>query len=357
MLNFSLGPVMMEKEIREIGSEQIPYFRTDEFSKLMLENEMLLKKCVSATEASRVIFLTGSGTAAMEATIMNLFHERDKLLIVNGGSFGARFKEICTIHGLQSEEIHLDYGESLTERHLEEYEGQGFTGFLINVHETSTGVLYDMDVVKSFCERNQLFLVVDAISSFLADRYDMSGFNINATILSSQKAMALPPGISFIVLDEKAQERVLNNSVRSLYFNFKSYLNDGLRGQTPYTPAVSILLQLRKKLQNVDEIGVSKVVARVSSIAQDFRMKIKGLPLEIAANSLSNAVTPLKPTGKMAADEIFRYLKDNHEIYVCPNGGTLSRKLFRVGHIGAITESDNNELVKALLTMKEENIL
>ncbi|RJX36952.1 alanine--glyoxylate aminotransferase family protein [Paenibacillus pinisoli] len=357
MLNFSLGPVMMEQEIREIGSEQIPYFRTDEFSKLMLENEELLKKCIGATGTSRVIFLTGSGTAAMEATIMNLFHERDKLLIVNGGSFGARFKEICNIHGLHSEEIHLEYGEDLTERHLEKYDGQGFTGFLINVHETSTGVLYDMDIVKSFCERNQLLVVVDAISSFLADRYDMSEFNINATILSSQKAMALPPGISFVVLDEKSQERVLHNSVKSLYFNFKSYLNDGRRGQTPYTPAVSILLQLRKKLQLVDENGVSEVIANVSSIARDFRMKIKGLPLEIAASSLSNAVTPLKPTGKMAADEIFTYLKDNHDIYVCPNGGSLRRVLFRVGHIGAITESDNNELIKALLSMKEKSIL
>lgn len=357
MLNFAVGPVMMDSEILKIGSEQIPYFRTDEFSKLMLENEMLLKKCAKASDSSRVIFLTGSGTAAMEATIMNLFDKRDRLLVVNGGSFGSRFKELCDIHELNSEEIRLNYGEPLTKKHLEPYDNKGFTGFLINMHETSTGVLYDMDLVKYFCQRNNLLLVVDAIGSFLADKYDMSQYGVNATILSSQKAIALPPGMSFVILDDKAQERIVNNHVRSLYFDFKKYLLDGERGQTPYTPAVSTLLQLRKRLQRIDEIGVDKVVDKVAHLAQDFRNKIKGLPLEIASPSLSNALTPLKPTGKMPANEIVKYLKDNYYIFVCPNGGSLSKTLFRVGHIGAITEDDNNVLVKALFDMNERGVL
>ncbi|EPY04488.1 aspartate aminotransferase [Paenibacillus alvei TS-15] len=357
MLNLSVGPVMMEQEVLDIGSEQIPYFRTDEFSKLMLENEMLIKKCVGSTENSRLISLTGSGTAAMEATVMNIFDENDKLLVVNGGSFGTRFKEICEIYGLSSEEIRLDHGELLTNRHLEKYENKGFTGFLINMHETSTGVLYDMGLVSEFCERNNLMLVVDAISSFLADHYNMREYNVNATILSSQKAIALPPGMSFVVLDEKAQERVLNKKVKSLYFNFKNYLADGTRGQTPYTPAVGILIQLRKRLQMIDDIGVDKVVERVAHIAQDFRTKIRGLPFEISSQSLSNAVTPLRPNGKMPADEICRHLKNNYQIYVCPNGGTLSKTLFRVGHIGAITEEDNNKLINALHALREKDIL
>ncbi|MCG7408762.1 aminotransferase class V-fold PLP-dependent enzyme [Paenibacillus sp. ACRRX] len=357
MLNFSVGPVMMEQDILKIGSEQIPYFRTEQFSNLMIENEMLMNKCVKASESARVIFLTASGTAAMEATIMNLFDKSDKLLIVNGGTFGTRFKEICDIHGFLSEEICLDHGEILTNQHLESYENNNFTGFLINMHETSTGVLYDMELVSGFCKRNNLMLVVDAISSFLADRYDMSEYNVNATILSSQKAIALPPGMSFVVLDGKAQERVLRNNVKSLYFNFKNYLLDGLRGQTPYTPAVSILLQLRERLRKIDSIGVDRTVEEVARIAQDFRTKIKGLPLMITSSSLSNAVTPLKPIGKVPADEIFKYLKDHCQIYVCPNGGSLSKVLFRVGHIGALTEDDNSELVNALIDMNKKGLL
>jgi aspartate aminotransferase-like enzyme len=348
---------MMDQEILKIGADQIPYFRTEEFSNLMFENELLLKKFVKANDSSRVIFLTASGTAAMEATVMNLFNASDKILVVNGGSFGARFKEICDIHELNSEEIKLNYAEPLTKDHLEKYEDKGFTGFLINVHETSTGVLYDMELVKEFCQRNNLFLVVDAISSFLADKFDMSQYGVNATILSSQKAIALPPGMSFVILDKKAQEKLLNMRVKSLYFNFQHYLLDGKRGQTPYTPAVSILIQLRKRLKKIDSIGVERTVNEVAYIAQDFRNKIEGLPLEIASSSLSNAVTPLKPTGKMPADEIFKYLILNYQIFVCPNGGELREKLFRVGHIGLITVEDNSALVKAFTDMNQRGVL
>lgn len=357
MLNFAVGPVMMEEEILEIGSEQIPYFRTDDFSKIMLENEMLLKRAVKATDSSRVLFLTASGTAAMEATAMNVFTSKDKLLIVNGGSFGARFKEICDVLNLESEQILLEYGEPLSEEHLAPYEDKGLTGFLINVHETSTGMLYDMDLVGKFCKRNNLLLVVDAISSFLSDPYDMQKYGVNATILSSQKALALPPGMAFIVVDDVAQKRILDNNIHSLYFNLQNYLKDGKRGQTPYTPAVGILLQLRKRLESVDRIGVENIISQVSHIAEDFRKKISGLPLQIASPMMSNTLTPLKPVGKMTADEIFLYLKDNYGIFVCPNGGTLSKTLFRVGHIGAITETDNDRLVEAFFDMHRKGIL
>lgn len=357
MLNFAVGPVMMDQDILDIGSKQIPYFRTDEFSKMIIENEVLLKKFLNAKESSRVVFLTGSGTAAMEATIMNVFTEQDKLLVINGGSFGARFKELCDIHGLSFEELRLEYGEALTEQHLLPYEGTGLTGLLINVHETSTGVLYDMTLIKEFSQRNNLFLVADAISSFLSDPYDMQEYGVNATILSSQKALALPPGLSFIVVDDVAQDRILNNQVQSLYFDLKSYLRNGERGQTPYTPAVSILIQLRRRLQDIDKVGVEEIVERVSSIACDFRKKTDGLPLEIASSSMSNTLTPLKPIGKMTATEIVRHLRNNYGIFVCPNGGELSSVRFRVGHIGALEIKDNDTLIGALADMYEKGIL
>lgn len=355
MLNFAVGPVLMEQDILDIGNQQIPYFRTNEFSKIMLENEKLLKKFVNASDDSRVISLTASGTAAMEASIMNLFTKNDKVLVVNGGSFGKRFKEICDIHEINSEEINLNYSEILTKENLEPYENKGFTGFLINVHETSTGVLYDMDLVKDFCKRNNLFLVVDAISSFLADKFDMQG--INAVIISSQKALALPPGLSFVIIDDKAQKRALDNRVKSIYFGFKNYLEDGKRGQTPFTPAVSTLIQLNKRLKKINDASIEKVISEVAYIANDFRNKISGLPLDIASSSMSNALTPLRPKGNMAANEIFEYLKDNYDIFICPNGGDLSKKLFRVGHIGNINIFDNDTLINALKDMYEKGIL
>ena len=356
-LNLSVGPVMMNKEIRKIGSDQIPYFRTEEFSSLMMENEQMLLKCLNAPEASRVIFLTASGTAAMEATVINLFSDVDKLLVVNGGSFGKRFKEIVDIHGIQSEEIILSPYQPLKIEHLERYNSEGFTGLLINAHETSTGVLYDMDMVGEFCKRNNILLVVDAISSFLADSYDMSAYGACATILSSQKAIALPPGMSFVAFDTKAQERLLKNRVKSLYFNFLNYLKEGERGQTPYTPAVSTLIQLNKQLKMIIEKGLDNIIKEVSYIAEDFRKGIKLLPLEIESENLSNALTPIKPIGNMGATQIVKILKDEYDIFVIPSGGELQECLFRVGHIGDLTLDDNKRLLTAFNELNAKGIL
>ena len=107
MLNFTVGPVMASDEVRAIGAEQIPYFRTAEFSSVMKENERLLKQFAKSTENSRVIFITGSGTASMEASVINVFSPNDKILIVNGGSFGERFVQLCKIHSIPYAEIIL----------------------------------------------------------------------------------------------------------------------------------------------------------------------------------------------------------------------------------------------------------
>ena len=98
MLNFTVGPVMSSERVLAIGAEQVPYFRTPEFSSIMLENEKLVKRFAKADENSRVCFITGSGTASMEAAVMNLFTKEDKVLVIDGGSFGHRFVELCEIH-------------------------------------------------------------------------------------------------------------------------------------------------------------------------------------------------------------------------------------------------------------------
>ena len=163
MLNFTVGPVMSSDAVRAIGAEQVPYFRTPEFSAIMLENEKLMKKFAKAGDDARVVFITGSGTAAMEATVMNVFDKTDKVLVVNGGSFGQRFVELCLIHEIPYEEIKLEKGKALKKEQLDMYNEKGFTGFLVNVHETSTGVHYDIEMISEFCKKNGIFLVVDSV--------------------------------------------------------------------------------------------------------------------------------------------------------------------------------------------------
>lgn len=357
MLNFTVGPVMSNEEVLEIGSQQVPYFRTQEFSSVMLENEQLIKKFARADESSRVVFITGSGTASMEASVMNCLHENDKVLIVNGGSFGQRFEDLCEIHNIPHEVIHLNVGESLKENHLKEYEGKGFTSFLVNVHETSTGVHYDMNLISEFCKKNHCFLIVDAISSFLADEFNMKDLGADVMITGSQKALACPPGISLIVLSKNAIERINNNPSKCMYLDLKNALKNGKRGQTPFTPAVGTLLQIHARLKQIERNGgVESETKRIAELAEDFREKIKDLPFDICSESMSNAVTPLKPRNVSAYD-IFLTMKDEYHIWICPNGGNLKDKIFRVGHIGALTKDDNTTLINAFKDMQKRGLL
>ncbi len=357
MLNFTVGPVMSSDVVRSIGAEQVPYFRTPEFSEIMLENERLMKEFSGAEEGARVVFITGSGTASMEASVINLFDEKDKLLVVNGGSFGHRFVEICQIHEIPYEEIKLDIGKALTREQLYSYAGKGFTGLLVNVHETSTGVHYDIGMISEFCKENGIFLVVDAISSFLADEFNMAELGVGVMITGSQKALACPPGVSVIVMSEEAVKRVEARRVKCMYLNLRSALKDGERGQTPFTPAVGTLRQINARLREIKAAGgVQSEIAKISALAHDFREKIKGLPFEICSEAMSNAVTPLHPTSASAYD-IFTILKNEYNIWVCPNGGELADKIFRVGHIGALTKEDNTVLVTALMDLQARGLI
>jgi aspartate aminotransferase-like enzyme len=323
----------------------------------MFENEELVKKFAKAEDDARVVFITGSGTASMEAAIINTLTPADKAIVVNGGSFGQRFVKLCEIHDIPFSEISVETGKALTAEMLTEYDGKDYTAFLVNVHETSTGVHYDIDMISKFCRKNNLFLIVDAISSFLADDFNMKQLGADVMITGSQKALACPPGVSVIVLSSNAVQRVENNDPKCMYFDLKDALKDAERGQTPFTPAVGILLQINARLKEIEKAGGAEYEqARIGALAADFRSKIKGLPFEIVSDSMSNAVTPLHPLTASAYD-IFLTLKDEYGIWVCPNGGDMRDKVFRVGHIGALSIEDNDKLIAALKDMQNRNLI
>lgn len=357
MINFTVGPVQSSDAVRAIGAEQVPYFRTSEFSDVMFENERLIKKFAKASDDSKVVFLTSSGSGAMETAIMNTLTPNDKALVVNGGSFGHRFVELLELHHVPYTEIKLEHGKALKAEHLAPYEGQGYTAFLVNKHETSTGVHYDINLISNFCKRNNLFLIVDCISTFLADPFDMKELGADIMITGSQKALACPPGISVMVFSPNAISRVNNTKCVCQYFDLQIALKNMERGQTPWTPAVGILRQINARLKEIDANGgVEGEIARIGALATYFRDKIKGLPFEIVSESLSNAVTPLHPTTASAYD-IFLKIKDEYGMWVCPNGGDMKDIVFRVGHIGALTKDDYDKLIAAFKEMQAKKFI
>lgn len=359
MINFTVGPVQSSDAVRAVGAEQVPYFRTAEFSATMLENEALVKKFAKASADSRVVFMTCSGSGGMETAIMNCLSKKDKALVVNGGSFGERFVELLTLHEIPFTEIKVEHGKALTSEHLAPYEGQGYTTFLLQKHETSTGVHFDIDLVSEFCKRNGLFLIVDTISTFLCDPFDMERLGAGVMITGSQKALACPPGIAVMVLAPDALKRVEENKCCCQYLDLKLALKNQERGQTPWTPAVGILLQINVRLKEIEANGGEDAeIARCASLAKYFRDKIieYKLPFEIISDSLSNAVTPLHPTTASAFD-IFLKLKDEYGIWICPNGGSMKDTVFRVGHIGYLTTEDYDKLIAAFVDLRDKEVI
>ena len=357
MLNFTVGPVMCSDEVCAVGGEQVPYFRTPEFSSIMFENEQLMLEFAKAPEGSKAAFMTNSSTGSMEAVVMNCFHDSDKVLVIDGGSFGHRFVELCEIHDIPHKVLKLKHGQKLTKELLYTYDGRSYTGLLVNIDETSTGVLYDAEMIGEYCRKNNIFYVCDCVSSFLADPFDMAHCGADVMITGSQKVLACPPGVSIIIFAPRAIDRIRNAKVKSMYFNLADVLKNMERGQTPFTPAVGILRQINVRLKEIKAAGGADAeIVRVAAQAEDFREKIKELPFEFVSESPANGVTPLHPINADAY-RIFEVLKDEYGIWICPNGGDMKNSVFRVGHIGYLNHDDNTALINALKDMRRRELL
>jgi aspartate aminotransferase-like enzyme len=343
----------MDSETITEAGKQPQYFRTPEFSKIMLDCADMLRELLDAPEDARMIFLTASGTAAMEAAVINLFTPKDRVLVLSGGTFGKRFKRICQIHHIPFESIDLEWNEAFKPEMLTAYENKGITGMLVNMCETSTGQLYPMDSISEFCARNGICLVIDAISSFLCDGFRMRATGAGAVIISSQKGLALQPGMSFVAVTEEAFEtRCKKNEPETLYFRFTDYIQDMERGQMPFTPAVNIINQLYHKLTKLTYEGLWPQVYHIMNLAEYFREQLlEKINYTVPGYPLSNCLTPVFCKTNNA-EYIFEYLKNQHGIYVTPCSGKLAPFLLRVAHMSAqLSKQDIDELIRLLRLM------
>ena len=242
----------------------------------------------------------------------------------------------------------VEQGETLTREMIDEVIGdEEFTGLLVNLDETSIGQLYDIEMLSELCKEKDLVFVVDAISAFLADEVNMDKYGIDAVILSSQKALSLAPGLSVVALSEKALKRVEVIDSKSIYFDYKDYLKNGERGQTPFTPAVRVIIELEDMVKRLEEKGIENIINDTHEIAVYFRKRIKEIGLDYPSYPLSNAVTPVIFPDENA-DVVYRELIDKYGFTVNPSGGDNAKKMFRVAHVGNHSIEDTEELVSAI---------
>ena len=344
---FTPGPVAMSARTLAIGASQLPYNRTEQFSQITLDIIESLKY-IFATQGDVVIF-AASGTGAMEAVICNFLDQSDKVLIVNGGTFGQRWVNLCIQHEIPFEQICLDPGQPISLEDLDRrLSSQEYSTLLINAHETSTGMIFDTKAIGRLTRKYGVFFVVDAISTICADVFMMDKWHVDVSLLSSQKALALPPGLSFLALNKTAKLRLETKTCQSYYFDIKVYLANQSRGQMPFTPVIGHFMMLQERLKDIKLRGIDFFVSRHSKLAELFRKGLQGLPLIFLPNSPSNALTAISCPTDIDAFDLVKRLADYFNCFVAPNGGDLKHRVFRVSHLGEQNKTDIDFLINAL---------
>jgi len=343
---FTVGPVQMYPETLKIEGQQLPYFRTPEFSRLMKDIERWFLSSINSPERTHFIGLTCSGTGAMDATVANLLSANDRALVINGGSFGARFAQLCAHYKIPYETYDIPFLQSFQKNEFEKIASGGFTALLVNACDTSTGQKYDLDYLGDFCVRHGLLFIVDAVSAYLADPIDMTKQHIDVLMTASQKALALAPGVALVALSENAMAH-LGNGRGAYYFNFKSYIDNQQRGQPPFTSAVGTMLALHQRLEDLMKEGIEQINALHAKRAFYFRKLIQALPLHVPNIPLSNCCTPVIFPKENAMD-IYEALKEKYNIFLTPSGGAWKNKQLRVGHLGNLTLRDYDDLMEKL---------
>lgn len=340
------GPVRISPRLKNLLQNDLPYNRTESFSALTLEIIQNLK-FLFQTRGDVVIF-TSSGTGAMEAAVMNFLANQDHVLILNAGTFGERWVELCALHRIPHAEYRLPFGEEPDLNVLEDLLAKNiFTALIATSHETSTGARHPIGEMGKLAKKNGVFFMVDAIGSICCDPYDMDGWNVDVSIVSSQKGLALPPGLSFLALSEMARAR-LPDKGKSFYFDVSSYLENQKRGQMPFTPAIGLFLLLFERLKQLREDGLEHEINKHKTRAESFRLAMGKLPFRIFPAKTSNALTALRcPEGLDAKTLVLRLEKDYH-IYLAPNGGPLAKSVFRISHMGEQDDTEYGRVIHAL---------
>ena len=333
-------PGNIEQQILNIGSQPIPYMRTEFFSGIVKECEQILLNLMGC-EGGRVIFYTASGTAAMDAAVACYVTTRKKTLAIAGGSFGYRWHSLCEYYHTPCELFEVPFAQDIDytalERRICEIQPEVL---LCQHHETSSGQLFNLEKISQICQKHQVKLIVDAISSFLADPYDMDRYQIDMTIISSQKGLNILPGLSFIILSERILQETFAH--RNFYLDFDENLKNLVRGQTPYSPATSLFLQLHTRLLQIQQSGTRPILEKVQENALYFREKCKENDWLVPASTPSNCIT-----GFYVHKDGYAIFKEllKQEIYIMPGG---IKNFLRVSHLGCQNFEDCDMLARLI---------
>ncbi|MEO0093404.1 MAG: alanine--glyoxylate aminotransferase family protein [candidate division WOR-3 bacterium] len=344
---FTPGPIEVPDFILKEMARPLVYHREQTFAKLHQVVGDKMKKLIK-TKAP-VYFFAGSGTGAMEAAVVNLVSYHDRVLVASCGKFGQRWNEICLRFGTYVDLLSVPYGQSVPPEELERRLRTDDAARLVftTLTETSTGALMDIKAFGEICRRNNRILIVDAVAGLGADKFKMDEWNVDVVCGASQKALFCPPGLSFLAINERAWEIVEKSRTPRYYFDLKLYKQFAEKGQTPWTPAISLFFALNCALDKILKTGVEKTWEKHKLVAETLRNKIKSLGLEFMPENPSNALTVIKMPEGIDGSKIVSYALEKHKTLFANGQAELKGKIVRIGHMGAIKISDVNRAFRA----------
>lgn len=346
------GPTPVPDDIVDAMGNPMIDHRGPEFFELITEATAGLKQ-VFMTQ-NDLFILTASGTGGLESLIVNSLSPGDRVLSATAGSFGDRFCEMATAYGADVQRLDFEWGEAVDPDEVRRAlnDDPGIKAVLVTHNETSTGVTHPLPeishVVKG--EFNKL-LLVDAVSSLGCIPLPVDGWNCDMVATASQKGFMIPPGLSFVSVSQAAWEAEAEARMPRFYFDLraaKSYLE---RGQTPFTPNVALLYGLQLALDKLLEEGMESVYERHASIAEFTRQGVKRLGLELLAQDetfASNTVTAIKIPEEVDGSGLMSLTRTEENVVLAGGQGKLTGKIFRIGHLGHVTQDDIQEVLDAL---------
>ena len=353
MVNLRIpGPIPVNDDILESMGTPMINHRGPEFKEILYRTTERLKTVFSTR--NDVYIITGSGTSAMEAAVVNTLSPGDKAINATVGVFGNRFGVISERYGIDLVSLEFPFGSDVDLDVLRKClnANPDVKVVMVTHNETSTGVTNNLQAISAVVKKeyNKLILV-DGISSVCSLPLETDLWDLDVVASASQKGWMLPPGLAFISFSEKAWEAHSRSTMPKFYLDMAEYKRYYEIGQPPFTPSVSCMFALDLALDQIITEGMESVFERHASIGQYTRDRIAELNLNIFPYSneiASNTCTAVEVPEGVDGSKLVSKMRDEHKVVLAGGQASLSGKIFRIGHMGQTTESDIKDVMDAL---------
>ncbi len=346
---FTPGPTPIPEAILLRMAEPIIHHRNPEFG-LIMERVNANLKYLFQTE-NPVVTLTCSGTGGVEATFVSLFSPGEKVIAVNNGKFGERWVKMPAAFGLHVAEIKVPWGQAVQpDQMLEALKQNPDAKAVYIVHsETSTGAAADVkELARVIREHSNALIVIDGITAIGALEFSLDQWGVDVCVTGSQKGLMIPPGLAFVALGERARTALTKSRMPRFYLSLQKALQSHEKNDTPWTPAVSLVIGVDMALTMIREEGIENVWARHERLARGLRSGIKAIGLKLFADPPSNAVTAVWVPEGVDWKQFNKHLKTENGITIAGGQDAFSGKIFRVSHLGYYDDLDMVSVISAI---------